>query len=87
MNYSAFERSGIELIFWSGESLTPRAPFFKILVSFSSIAASRPFCISAACTNNRILLGFVAQELVVEGYMVGFFIDQRLLRKLDLAKN
>ena len=59
MNYSAFERSGIGLSFWSGEPLSPRAPFLKILVYFSG--------------NNRIVLGFVAQGLVVEVYGVAFF--------------
>ena len=34
--YSAFERSGIELSFWSGEPLSPRAPS-RTLVSFSVV--------------------------------------------------
>ena len=32
--------SGIGLSFWSGEPLSPRAPSFRILVSFSGTAAS-----------------------------------------------
>ena len=42
-SYSAFERPDIGLSFWSGELLSPRAPSFRILVSFSGIAASRQF--------------------------------------------
>ena len=41
MNYNAFERSGIGLSFWLGEPLSPRAPFLRILVSFSGIAVAR----------------------------------------------
>ena len=79
-NYSAFERSGIGFSFWSGEPLSPRAPSFKILVFFWYRRCA------GACSNN-ILLGFVAPGRVVKGHVVGFPIDQRLLRKLDFVKN
>ena len=56
-NYSAFEMWGFELSFCSDE---PRAWNFRILVSFSEIAA---------CRDNIILFEFVTKGLVVEGYV------------------
>ena len=78
MNYSAFERSGIELSFWSGEPLSPRAPFFRILVFFRGCAG--------ACSNNRILLGFVTQGLM-ERYGVAFFYWSKAIEKTGFWKS
>ena len=72
MNYGVFERFGFGLSFLSGELQSPRAPF-RILTSFSGMATSRLFRTSGDCSNNRTLLGFVAQGLVVEKYGVGSF--------------
>ena len=69
MNYRAVERHTIGLSFWLGEPLSLHALFFRIVVSFSVTAVSRPFRTSWACSNNNsMLFCFVAQGLVVEGF-------------------
>ena len=67
MNYSAFERSGIGLSFWSREPLSPRTPLFRIR--------------AGVCSNNRILLGFVAQGLLEEGHGVPFLYRSKTFEK------
>ena len=88
INYSTFERSSIVLSFWSGEPLSPRAPFFKILVSFSRYRrfTSVPHFVGV-CSNNSILLGFVALGLVVEGHGVAFFYWSKTFEKTGFRRN
>ena len=82
-NYSAFERSGIGLSFCSGESLSPRAPFSRILVSFSGTAAARGLVVTTG-----YYWGLLHKDLSwKEGKGLLFSIGQRLLRKQDFAKN
>ena len=75
---------------WSGEPLSPHAPSFRTFQKFLfPVAPLRGSSAHrGACRNNRIL-GFAAQRLVVEGYVVGFFDWSKtfVLRKLDFAKN
>ena len=79
-NYSAFERSGIGLSFCSGEPLSPRAPFSRILASFSGT-------VRGLVITTEYYEGLLDQELLWKGMWLVFSIDQRLLRKLDFAKN
>ena len=73
MNYSTFERFCIGPSYWAPDAARPILQFL--------------FAVSGAGSENRILLGFVVQGLVVEGYGVAFSMGQGLLRKLDFAKN
>ena len=64
-NYSAFERSGIGLLVWSGEPLSPRVPSLRIWIF-------RYRCFEGACSNNSIIFVSIAQGLIEEGYWVAF---------------
>ena len=79
MNYSAFERSGTGLSFWSCEWY--RAPFFRILVSFPRTAAS------GLVVTTRYYWGLLHKDLLWKDMWLVFPIDQRLLIKLDFVKN
>ena len=93
MNYSAFERSGIGLSFWSGEPLSPRAPLlqnFSFFFRYRRFAAVPHFVRPAA-------LGLVVTteyywDLLHRNWLCNcmglvFVMGQIFLRKLDFAEN
>ena len=74
---------GLVLCFHFGQvSLCHRAPLPSKVYFFSGTEATRQFCTSGACSNNKLFLGFVATGHAVEALVVVFFsIDRRLLFK------
>ena len=81
-NYSAFEMSGIGLSFWSGEPLSPRAPSFRTLVSFSGTAAARGLVVTT-----KYYWDLLRKNLMCKSMGLAFAMGQDFLRKVDFAKN
>ena len=69
MNYSAFERSGIELSFWLREPLSPRAPFFRIKFLFPVGVAARGLVVTTG-----YYWGLLHQDLLWKGTWLVFLL-------------